>query len=824
MFPPSNPTADQPPLGTEPTPDAPPLPNGQPTEPPPDPLGTQLDWPEEERERLMRHIRENHYLARDENQRRMKRCQEQERLWREMVGLSGGEQGKSNFRVQLVTTLLLSKHSREVDALYGGGASVSTAPRGPSDPEHAKRVGVAMTWKVFEQMKAMKPLSVWTLNRLKFGRAFAYVPYRTRYYSKFVNGKSVRVKYKSGAEVVPLDQDETLFPAEDPADRKIEGFSWMIREIKAISPAELLRDEQEAGLYSGIAENWEAILSLAKQGIKRDPQSDQIQIEKDWAQQIQRDGAASIRNNIRVWEWYGRWRPIAQEAGKTESPTEESIVGAAGIDETGGNEDESLGTAGLNPGEGRTSMSPSPDGSWDAPYTDGTYLDSEGIRREMEEIDIVVRIIPEIGNGLIVGIQRLDELFPDSPRKWPILELALLNDNHYWCMGVVELAQEIEKEMTVLINMLIESGQFGIKPLIFYEPAMAGSFETFKYEPGQAIPKAAGSKIDVVSITSNPEVAVILLNFFKEQYGDLLGITATALGRGYSQPNAGKTLGQTRLMMGAADVRLALDMKMLAEDLKEFLEWVWNLWTMFGTEDQYFRVAEGKSQGLFRPTEVSGGFVAISAEERHGFYDFSMEFADDMQVREGKKQEALALIQAAMMTTIVQQDPVAQYRLLVDLFSAFNLDFTKYAKEPPPMFTPRTPEQEWTMALEGQDIHVHPQDNDAQHEQDHEERIVSEKSKPPEEQDGEAIARMMDHIIEHRQAAIQKQQMAALQGMITQAVQGAMGPGGMGQPGGGGNPLQALMGGTNGGAQPGMPTNGGMPQGMGSSGMEQAAQ
>lgn len=795
----------------------------QPVEPPPDPKGTQLDWPEEERARLMKHIRDGWVLAIDDNQQRMDDCREQEQLWRKTVGLQGGEQGKSNFRVQLVTTLLLAKHAREVDALYGGGASVAVSPRGPSDPEHAKRVGVAMTWKVFEQMKAMKPISVWALNRLKFGRAFAYVPHRTRYYSKFVKGKKVRVKFKSGPEVLPLDPDETIFPAEDPADNKIEGFSWMIREMKSVSPAVLLSDEQEGGLYNGIAKNWQKIITLAREGVRRDTRTDQIKLQKDFDQNTPKDGASSNRNGVRVWEWYGRWHPLAEAADGSDSPTEEDLVGAAGQTEMRG--DEANGTAGRPDAETAMGSSDGADGSWENPYTEGTYLDSEGVRREMEEIDIVVRVIPEIGGGLIVGIQRLDELFPDSPRKWPILELAMLNDSSYWCMGVVELAQHMESEMSVLINMLIESGQFGVKPLIFYEPSMAGAFETMKYEPGQAIPKAAGSKIDVVQIQSNPELALVLLNFFKEQYGDLLGITATALGRSNTQPNAPKTLGQTRLMMGAGDVRLALDMKMLAEDLKEFLEWVWSLWTMFGTEDQFFRVAEGKSQGAFKPGEVVGGFVTMSAEERQGFYDFDMAFADDMQTREGKKQEALALIQAAMMTTLVQQDPVAQYRLLCDLFSAFNLDFTKYSKEPPPMFTPRTPEQEWTMALEGMDIDIHPADNDAEHERDHEERIVSEMSKPKEEQDGEALARMMDHVIAHRQQAEQKAQVAALQGLITSAVQGAMGAQGQGGPGGPGagqNPLAGLMQGGGGmmpppgapvmpgGGMPGQPPAGGM--------------
>ncbi len=221
------------------------------------------------------------------------------------------------------------------------------------------------------------------------------------------------------------------------------------------------------------------------------------------------------------------------------------------------------------------------------------------------------------------------------------------------------------------------------------------------------------------------------------------------------------------------------------------------------------------------------GFASLTAMEREAQYDFSFQFADDMQLREGRKQEILAVMQILASLPVFAQDPAAQYRMAVELCEVFNLDFTQIMQEPPAWFAPRTPSQEWTMLLQGEDITVHPGDNDQAHIEDHENRVTAMAMSKPEHQDWDAMLEMKKHIADHEQQMLAKQQaqevMQGLQALV-QTAQAGMNGGGqdpMGQlgqmmqggggggmpPGGGGMPPPQQGGG-------GMPMQGGMQGGM----------
>src|SRR5690349_11170527 len=86
-------------------------PAGQPAAAPstPDvPQTTQLLFSDAETRALRRHIETCESSARDGMTVLKERFADQERKWREKVGLQGGEEGKSNFRVQLILALCFS--------------------------------------------------------------------------------------------------------------------------------------------------------------------------------------------------------------------------------------------------------------------------------------------------------------------------------------------------------------------------------------------------------------------------------------------------------------------------------------------------------------------------------------------------------------------------------------------------------------------------------------------------------------------------------------------------------------------------------------------
>jgi hypothetical protein len=725
-------------------------------------LSTQVRLSESELKAIKLMIDSSYGLAMDDHERRKARISREEDSWRDAVGLPGGESGLSNYKVPITLALCLAKHAREVEAIFGAKASVKATPVGPTDVKASKRVGLAMSWQFYENMKGMKPLALCMLRRIKHGRSFAFVPWSQKAYNKFSKGTTERIPYKTSPEIIPLGNDDIMLPADVEGCDTLQDASWAMRRYKT-TPTEMLllnndpdNPSQPGEWYQGIEEHFGDIVKHARTGIRRDSLKDGSRLAIDMAEGVQRDSAASVREYIEVEEWYFRWRlEAATEVQAQPEMTEEE-----------------------------------PEAEQPEPAVEpGTFMDADGVRRYMLETDLVVRYIREM--GLIVGVQRLDELYPDTPTKRPIMEFALLNDGHYWCMGLIELAGEIEKEMTVLLNQVIEGTGLAIAPPIFYEPT-AGELGSRKYEKHDLIPTQNAAGIQQMQIRLDLSWFSMIWLVFQTIYEQLTGVTQQVMGRGLDQPNAPRTLGGQRLIMGAGDIRLALDMRMLGEDMKRLLEWIWDLWRMMGSGQEVYRVAEGDIAD-FEIGEVENGWAKMSPKEMQGRYDFTLEFADDMQVREGKKQEMLALFQALVTLPFIQNNPVIQYHIATEICDVFGFDFTQFADEPPPPFLPDLPEREWVKVLEGQDIHLHPMDDDMTHIADHEQRIAAMADGPPEDQDRDAMFAMMNHIEEHKQAALAKQQAQMVMQGLRQMMMAAQGGivGGQQQ----GNPLAAMLGG-----------------------------
>jgi len=727
----------------------------------PPPISTQLSINKDELERIRLQIHSDYDLALDDHNIRLRRCARQEELWRKKPGMPGGETGESNFRVPICTALIFAKHAREIDAMFGPKASVSATPRGPSDTKAAKKVSIAMSWQVLDNMKCIKPVALWALRRLKHGRSFAFVPWESKFYTKYENGERKRVKYQSSPMIYPLGNDEIMLPADVEGCDTVQDARWVMRRYKT-TPTEMLQREsvpgepqnEEGDWYQGISENFEKIVRLGRDGINRYQMSneDQSKVVADRDEGVMRDMSSSVREYVIVEEHYIRWR---------------MEVGAPPEEET----DED------------TELEISADTPADAAQPAGTFKDEQGVVREMLETDLVVRYVRDL--HLIVGIQRLAELYPDTPNKRPILEMSLLNDGQYWCQGLIELTEEIEQEMSILANKLIEAVGMSIAPPIFVEPTVGENFMNRKYGPYDLIPTANAAGVQQMKITPQIESFAQLWLLFQQIYEQVTGISQGVFGRAMDQPNAPRTLGGQRLVAAAGDVRLALDMRMLAEDLTRVLEWIWDLWRMMGSEQEFYRVAEGDApRGTFNTGEVNEGFAALSAKEREASYDFSFQFADDMQLREGKKQEILLVMQVLSTLPIIATNPAAQYRLAVEFCEVFNIDFTEIMDEPPPLFSPRLPSLEWTLLLQGEDINIHPADDDQTHIDDHENRVTAMSLAPAEDQDWDAILAMREHVIQHQQQMLAKQQaqevMAGLQAMLGVAQGGVPGLGGGG--------------------------------------------
>ncbi len=268
------------------------------------------------------------------------------------------------------------------------------------------------------------------------------------------------------------------------------------------------------------------------------------------------------------------------------------------------------------------------------------------------------------------------------------------------------------------------------------------------------------------------------------------------------------------MIMGAADIRLAYDLRFLSEDLKPFLRWIWDLWTMFGSEEEFYRVAEGDSRGAFEHGDVRGGFAKLTEKERQGNYDWSLNFSDDAAVKEAKKQEALAWSQIMLQIPFVMQDQQAQYKIAGELCKVFGKDIAKFASMPPPAPIPLMPDEEWTRMLEGETVHVNPADDDAKHLDEHKQQLLGMSQQPQEDWDQDAMWKMNLHMGEHTQQ--QQQKIIAQQQQQAQMLSALAGLAGVGEAAGHPNPLQAIAGQLQGaGGQPGQPGGGMVPPGTG---------
>jgi hypothetical protein len=263
----------------------------------------QLKLPEPESSRLANHIQTDYRAALGDHNKRIAKWTEYYRRWRAKVDPpAAGEETASNVPVPYVRWNVLTKLAKEIDALYGDDAEIEAVPVGPSDYKRDSKIGLYMTWRVFNYMKLLIPFCVFVTRKLVFGRAVAYSPWKRDTFE--VKGETV-VDYE-GPDFVPLWPDDLVVPTEEV--NSIHEFSYVIRKYR-VTPDQLLQGEEE-GRYQGITKNWDRIVNMAQHGIQREAQGDEIKREKDEQEGLDYTRPTSAGESLLILEWYGKWRPL----------------------------------------------------------------------------------------------------------------------------------------------------------------------------------------------------------------------------------------------------------------------------------------------------------------------------------------------------------------------------------------------------------------------------------------------------------------------------------------------------------------------------------
>ncbi len=707
---------------------------------PQDPLTyRQIVVSETESNRLRDAIWLDFLSAQSNHDMRMERFVRYYRMWRGLATNKYPEQ----LQVPMMKWVTFAHWSRIMQALLGDDAEIIAKPSGPgADEKIAAKVGKYMTWRLFEYMRGVPSFAAWTFRTVLFGRAHAFMPYEQDFFWQRMdkNAKTMAMIAKTkarwedvgrgkidveqivydGPKLIPLWPSEIVLPAQDGANC-VGDFDWKIRR-RRITPQDLL-DGESRGLYQGVRANWETIYRASQSRQERNYTWDWEKISADQAEGVSYANVLGTRNSVELWEWYGKWRFLkGKQDGRVEN-----------ID-----------------------------------------------RRQSSDSEIVVSILPLLGN-LVVGIQDLRDAFPTMRRRDPFVDLSLVKDGSYWGPGLGEMIERLQDKSTANYALFERAGKFSVGPVIFYRPS-SGSFnpDKFVYEPDTAVATEDPKGVNVVSFNANLEFCEQNAQALQTMAEKVSGDNDQTLGQSIDRPNAPRTAAGQALLAQGANTRIELDFSVLRDDLSVMLEQLFELDREFNDGEVFFRVTGDDPLDF---AEGPSGFAKLMPEEREHGFDFQLKFATTVWSKEAKKAETLQLYGLAMQNPIVQQNPRALWLLLDKVWTAMGVGtLGEIIPCPPDPGNPQDPKDEWSEILKGEDVQVHPLDDDDAHMLDHRKRYDYECDQPAARRDPRAEKAILAHIVAHERQKRHKQALAAMAQQAIQQIQ-AQQQNGQQQPG-----------------------------------------
>lgn len=701
----------------------------------PDQTQYQIKLSDQEASRLANRVVADVRAAQGDHQQRMAKWALYFRRWRCLVDPpKPGNEDLSNFPVPVCKWYAEQKWAQNADSIFGDDAEITAVPTGPSDYRNDAKIGLYMTWRVFSSMKLTNRLLQFELYKIVFGRSFAYTPWCKKSFD-FDTSSGIKTNtYYKGPDFQVMDGDDMIFPAEDV--ETLHDFSWFVRKV-AITPQQLL-DGEQAGRYTGIKKNFKQILQQSYHRQQREADGDGIKREKDAAEGVTKEGAQSSGSTLLMLEWYGRWRMLKR--------------GQSDADE------------------------------WDVD------------KRQLNESDIVVRVLPELGY-MVVGAQDLRKLYPADPFPRPFVEASYKKDGSYWCDGLIQTTIDIEDEVRVNHNKGTDAMDLVVSPPIGYKPAQGFEPREFRLRPGMMIPMDnPATDMNQMKFTADLEAVAA-----KEQtvlaYGErVTGQTDQSMGRASDRPNAPRTASGQAMLIQAGNLRLTIDTTVLREDYALIFQKFWILEFQFGDPETFFRVTEDDADGLF---DTSKGGAYLAKADRNGSYDFRLKLATSVWDRAADKENELARYQLDLQNPLIVQNPVALWKVTSAAHKALgDPNFGDLVPEPPTPDLPLNPKDEWARMQQGEQIEVNPMDNDQLHMVRHMKDLnlaVEDKYA-----DQDAILALKAHYIDHIHQLEQKTLVQAITEQVVQQAQrlginpaaplgtGMQGlpPGVMGPPGG----------------------------------------
>lgn len=632
----------------------------------------QLKLSDAEMKRLYTRVDFDYRNAIADHNQRIGRWAEYYKRWRSVPNVPvAGQENKSNYMVPLIKWVIMQLLAKEADSMFGEDAEVVAVPAAPVDTGRVKKVGRYMTWRVFSNMKLVRPLCRFVVRKLLFGRSFAYSPWIRQ--TRQVRGEEI-VDYE-GPGFTPLAPDDLILPAED--CETIHEFSYAIRRYY-VRPDDLLAGVEDGIYNEAVTDNFERIVNIARNAAQRDVTAggEEIKQVADDAENMVYQRPISAGENLMVLEWYGRWRMLKDPKG------------------------------------------------------DATDYDLKN--REARESELVVRTLPDL--NIAIGAQDLGVLYEGLKDKRPFVEASVVDDGRYWAPGICELLYDAEQELSVNHNMATDAAEGAVFPAVFYRPAKGMEPKTFKLEPRMAVPvDNPQTDVHVVQFGANITIAQWKEQTILSYIERLIGLSDMQMGRQADRPNAPRTARQTVALLEEGNVRLSLHMKLLAEDMSVILSHFWELDYWFAPQGLFFRVTEEDADGLWDVKdggslmnhEDRNGRFDFRLKFANSVWSREARKQDTLQRYGLDLQNPLIMQNPRALWAITNEVHAA----------LGDPGFASLIPQPGPGDLPVDPKEEWARIQRGEEVTVNPGDNDELHLMRHMKDLKAAEADPDADQE-----------------------------------------------------------------------------------------
>jgi hypothetical protein len=280
---------------------------------------------------------------------------------------------------------------------------------------------------------------------------------------------------------------------------------------------------------------------------------------------------------------------------------------------------------------------------------------------------------------------------PFDNGKWPFVKFfyEATTDRWFSHRGVVEIAEDLIKEIDIQHNMKIDYQSVNISPTKMYRAGMVNP-NLLTGAPNQVVPVRGSSPLNDTIATINNHNPNVEFSYEREQQiletkiEELIGQIDYTL-QSMINKRQPRTLGEVEMQQQSANTVFSLDADMFRMKFAELYEMVWDLWCQYGddeTEFMYFG-------------EMGAEAIKLNKEEIQGKYKFQIRGNDQNTNPNVKLSKAQQVITAVTNPVLLQMGIVQREQLIAGLrrfFMTLDIDgweqFINMQPPPPPQNPP----------------------------------------------------------------------------------------------------------------------------------------